>query len=379
MKRIAILVETSLASGREILRGISRYLDERPDWSVFQHVGPLGVMEPASIEHWEGDGIIARINDQKMLDLITSKNLPVIDILGNVESSPFPVFKTNDVLVGQTVAEHFLTNAHRNLAFVGLENEPWSLEREKGFCKEASSRQIDVKKLHLKQGQLDYSGTEADFEEIKSWLSTLSTPVGVMVASDQFAPVLFEACHRLNLSIPEHVSVVGVDNDSPFCHLCRPRLSSVEPDHERVGYEAAKALGLLMNEETLPDQLFEVQTMTLHQRLSSDLLVVEDDSIRKALEYIRKHAVDSPNIDEVAVIAGLSRSVLQRRFRQQLNRTVGDIIMNEKLRLAREMLSQTNLPISQIAERSGFNCQEYMNHVFKMHLNTTPRRYRLGL
>ena len=46
MKRIAILAETSLASGRQIVTGISRFLDERNDWSVFQHSGPLGAMDP---------------------------------------------------------------------------------------------------------------------------------------------------------------------------------------------------------------------------------------------------------------------------------------------------------------------------------------------
>ena len=37
----------------------------------------------------------------------------------------------------------------------------------------------------------------------------------------------------------------------------------------------------------------------------------------------------------------------------------------------------TELSISLVAERSGFNCQEYMNHIFKKHLQTTPRKYRL--
>jgi transcriptional regulator GlxA family with amidase domain len=65
-------------------------------------------------------------------------------------------------------------------------------------------------------------------------------------------------------------------------------------------------------------------------------------------------------------------------MRQQFGRSVGDLILNEKLRTAQEMLSQTHLPLTLVAERAGFNCQEYLNQIFKKHLGTTPRRYRLN-
>ena len=79
MKRIAILAETSLASGRQIVTGISRFLDERNDWSVFQHSGPLGAMDPAAISQWQGDGIIARIANPELLALIQTKDPSFIE------------------------------------------------------------------------------------------------------------------------------------------------------------------------------------------------------------------------------------------------------------------------------------------------------------
>ncbi|MFQ3225125.1 MAG: AraC-like DNA-binding protein [Lentimonas sp.] len=250
MKRIAILAETSLASGRQIVTGIARFLDERNDWSVFQHFGPLGAMDLTAISLWQGDGIIARIANPELLALIQAKGLPTVD-------------------------------------------------------------------------------------------------------------------------------VVGVDNDRPFCNLCRPRLSSVEPNHELVGYRAAQTLERLINGEVLEQSVVEIDLHTLHPRLSSELIAIDDPALLKALNYIREHACEGTSLDAIALASGLSRSVLQRRFRVKLNRTVGDVILNEKLRSAREMLKETELPISLIAERSGFNCQEYMNHIFKKHLETTPRKYRL--
>ena len=377
MKRIAILAETSLASGRQIVTGISRFLDERNDWSVFQHSGPLGAMDPAAINQWQGDGIIARIANPELLALIQAKGLPTVDVLGNVSPQPFPLVKCNDHAIGASVAKHFIENAHSNFAFIGLGDERWSLEREAGFKDALKAVEKAAHTYHIQQQSEQGHPVGDNLDSVKAWLSELRTPIGLMVASDQLAPIVFEACHQLGLAIPENVSVVGVDNDRPFCNLCRPRLSSVEPNHELVGYRAAQTLERLINGETLDRQVIEVNLHTLHERLASELIAIDDPALLKALNTIREHACDGTSLDAIAKAAGLSRSVLQRRFRQKLNRTVGDVILNEKLRTAREMLSETELSLSLVAERSGFNCQEYMNHIFKKHLQTTPRRYRL--
>ena len=377
MKRIAILAETSLASGRQIVTGISRFLDERSDWSVFQHSGPLGAMDPAAISQWQGDGIIARIANPELLALIQAKGLPTVDVLGNVRPQPFPLVKCNDHAIGASVAKHFVENAHTQFAFFGLGDERWSLEREAGCKEELTDFEPAVHTFHIQQHREQGHPVRDSFDSVKAWLLERSTPIGLMVASDQLAPIIFEACHQLGLAIPEHVSVVGVDNDRPFCNLCRPRLSSVEPNHELVGYRAAQTLERLINGETLDQQVIEVNLHTLYQRLSSELIAIDDPALLKALNTIREHACAGVSLDAIAKVAGLSRSVLQRRFRQKLNRTVGEVILNEKLRSAREMLTNTEIPISLVAERSGFNCQEYMNHIFKKHLHTTPRKYRL--
>lgn len=377
MKRIAILAETSLASGRQIVTGISRFLDERTDWSVFQHSGPLGAMDPSAIAQWQGDGIIARIANPELLALIEAKGLPTVDVLGNVRPRRFPLVKCNDRAIGASVATHFIQNVRTHFAFIGLGDERWSLEREEGFAAALQEYEGSVHIYHVSQQRgTEYPVTD-NLELVKAWLAELRLPVGLMVASDQLAPIVFEACHQLGLAIPEHVSVVGVDNDRPFCNLCRPRLSSVEPNHELVGYRAAQTLERLMHGEVLDQPVVEIDRHTLYPRLSSELIAIDDAALLKALNYIRAHACAGTSVDAIAQACGLSRSVLQRRFRAKLKRTVGEVILNEKLRSAREMLSETELPLALVAERSGFNCQEYMNHIFKKHLETTPRKYRL--
>ena len=70
MKRIAILVKTSLASGRGIISGISKYIAKNNNWHTFQHVGRLETNAPEAIRNWQSDGIIAQIKNPKLLDFI---------------------------------------------------------------------------------------------------------------------------------------------------------------------------------------------------------------------------------------------------------------------------------------------------------------------
>jgi hypothetical protein len=59
-KRVALLLETPLGSGREILRGIERYAREAGDWQHFHAAGGLPEGIPGWMERWEGEGVVAR-------------------------------------------------------------------------------------------------------------------------------------------------------------------------------------------------------------------------------------------------------------------------------------------------------------------------------
>ncbi|MDQ8195802.1 XylR family transcriptional regulator [Coraliomargarita sp. SDUM461004] len=379
MPRIAILVETSLASGRQILAGISHFLKQRNDISVFHHSGQLGQMHPDSLIDWQGDGIIARVVDASVAKLLIETGLPTVDVLGNVPDCGFPLVKTNNDTIGSIVAEHFIQNGFHHFGLIGLGKENWSLEREAAFFKSANEISTTPHSLHLKSTDSEIVHISHSLAAIRDWLPKLPKPIGVLVTSDQFAPLLFQAAHELELRIPEDISIVGVDNDAPYCDLCRPALSSVDPNHEEVGYQAARLLeGLLTGAVTHPQNI-TVRPHMIHLRRSSSFLAVNDPQLSKAMEFIRIKACKGISVDEIAQHCGLSRSVLQRRFRSQINRSVGDCILNEKLTRAKELIYAGNLSMNHIAELSGLNSQEYMSQVFRKHLHQSPKEFKARL
>lgn len=377
-KRVAILVETSLASGREIVSGISRFAHEGSAWSISFHTGPLGAMAPSFLRNWSGDGIIARIADREIHELAASAGAPVVDVLGNVTDSPFPLVKCDDAAISRLVAEHLHARGHRNLAFFGLRGEFWSgrrLAALRAFCQE--NRGLGFHSHEIIHADRVASSWPGYMEQLCLWIAQLPKPVGIMAASDQFAPDLIEACRRLGLAVPDQVSIVGVDNDKPFVEICQPRLSSVEPNHERLGYVAARLLDSIMREPHFqPPAFTAIEPRILHVRQSSDATALEDPALVKALRYIRANACSSIGVEDIAAAAGVSRSVLQRRFRAVLKKSVLDAILAVRLSRAKEMLAKTDLPLPDVAERAGFKHQEYLGYVFKKHTATTPGQYR---
>jgi LacI family transcriptional regulator len=102
------------------------------------------------------------------------------------------------------------------------------------------------------------------------------------------------------------------------------------------------------------------------------MLAVEDSALAAALRFIRDRGHDGVQVADVARHAGLSRSVLQRRFRTSLKRSVHDEILGAKVKRAEQLLLKSRLPLATIAVRAGFKHAEYMGAVVKAKLGLTP-------
>ena len=113
-------------------------------------------------------------------------------------------------------------------------------------------------------------------------------------------------------------------------------------------------------------------------RASSDAVSVSDADIVAALRFIREHACDPVDVSDVVRHVSLSRSTLQRRFRELLGRSVHDEILRMRLLRAQELLAETDLPLARIADLAGFRHSEYLSAVFKQRTGMTPGAYRLA-
>jgi LacI family transcriptional regulator len=207
-------------------------------------------------------------------------------------------------------------------------------------------------------------------------LGVLPKPAGVFTASDRFGQRLLSAARRVGVRVPEDVAVIGVDYDRATCEVCDPPLSGVWIDSEQQGYKAAALLDTLLNGEPPPAEPVLIKPGGVRTRQSTDILAIDDPFIADAVRFIRDYACEGIGVAELLREIPLSRSVLQRRFRRIFGQTANNMIVEVRLRRARQLLLETDLSIAKIAEMAGFKYQRYMGAVFLQKLGITPHRYR---
>jgi LacI family transcriptional regulator len=380
---VALLVETSLASGRDLLRGIARYAREQGPWSLFHAAGGLEESVPPWLKGWKGDGIIARVTTSAQAARLRRTGLPVVDVLGLVPEAGFPLVRVDDAAISHLAAEHFIERGIDHIAFIGLREENWSTRRgealRRATANAPSRRRISFHLREVSRAELESQPWEERQNDLAAWIAQLPRPCGLMVGSDQLGPDVLEACRRVPVVVPDEIAVVGVDNDEPLCDVCHPPLSSVWPDHLEAGFQAAALLHRLMRGEAPPEGAQIIAPKHVVTRLSSDVLAVDDPAVASALRLIRDQACRGISVDEIARGAGVSRSVLQRRFRARLGQTIHDYLVSARLKRAVEFLTASDLSLGDVAERCGFTHQEYMGAVFKQRLQRTPAQVRKGI
>ena len=90
----------------------------------------------------------------------------------------------------------------------------------------------------------------------------------------------------------------------------------------------------------------------------------------------RNYADPKLNIDALADHVGLSASHIQNIFKAATGSSISAYLRRLRLNKATELLKNTDIPISEIAERTGFGNSNYFYTVFKRHYSITPTEYR---
>lgn len=371
------IVEVESAPGRSVLRGIGRYLrEDRECRAAHIRTDTKGRGWVTDVKNMQPGTIVARIGDHALVDALREAELPVIDIGGELPGLGFPVVGLDNPAIGRIMAEHLIERGFRRLAFVGMRGPQWAEDRRSGFIAAAAARGLDVAEQDSPYDPLPLQLDSSVRIRLQQWLRDLPKPVGIAACNDHTGRSILGQCRELDLAVPEDVAVLGVDNDDLICETSDPTLSSVVADHFRIGYEAALIAERLARGGAAPKKVLLIEPRRVVTRASTDSVAVDDPHVSAAMQIIRLHACDGIEVDDVVAKVPVSRSVLQRRFRTVLGRSIHDIIVDARVKRAKELLAETDLPLAAVAERSGITPQSYLNVVFKSHVGETPLSYR---
>ena len=218
---------------------------------------------------------------------------------------------------------------------------------------------------------------QKDRRKITDWLKKLPKPLALMAADDDLGRDIIAVCKAAGISVPEQVAVLGVDNDQFVCDLCTPSLSSIALNTERAGYETAELLERLMSgQEEMANQQIIVQPTRVVTRHSTDITVIEDPDIARAVNFIMNNSTVNINVNDVTNSVSMSRRNLERRFLAVMGRTVLSEIKRVRVQAIKNMLEETNLKVIKVATMLGFKSTGHLSKYFKRETGMTTKQYR---
>ena len=124
------------------------------------------------------------------------------------------------------------------------------------------------------------------------------------------------------------------------------------------------------------EQLTSLRVLLPNILFESSIRIEYDSLVEKIVEFISENYQSTITIGDICKRFHISKNVLYQNFRNELDCTVNDYIVNFKIERAKEMLAGTALPVYLIAEKCGFVTNTYFNRVFKKKSGITPSNYR---
>jgi transcriptional regulator GlxA family with amidase domain len=98
--------------------------------------------------------------------------------------------------------------------------------------------------------------------------------------------------------------------------------------------------------------------------------------INELLDHLRLNLGESHSLDELAERVMMTRRTFSRQFQKATGMSVGDWLVNERLRFSQDLLESTDLSIEVIASQCGFNSALSLRNHFKAQFNVSPSEWR---
>lgn len=94
------------------------------------------------------------------------------------------------------------------------------------------------------------------------------------------------------------------------------------------------------------------------------------------IDYISSHAHEQISLEEMSQMVHLSRYRLSHFFKEAIGISFSEFLQNTRLEKALHYLSETDMPVSEVASLSGFSDIKYLNQMIKERFQMTALKYR---
>lgn len=364
--RILVGIPLHTKAGRERFSGILRFASSCPDWALtIVNTSEFLLTPPKKrLQHLTAaapDGIICATMDVRktILQSFATRPSPFTDIPlvflddSNDASDIGSHIRMDNRAIGSTAAQYFLNRGYRHLAYIGTNNAIESCydhERRDSFLATAAEQGVDAQSFHFDSDNLDASTLAA----LTGFLKSLPLPCGLFVYADWLSRSVLDAARLARLQVPGQLALLGVDDEVEICESTVPTLSSICPEFEQAGYQAAALLDQQLRSGNHPHEDISYGIHHFAERESTVDLRGGGRLASAATAYIEKHFTERLTVARLARHLKVSQRLLEIRYREIYGLTVQEAILSRRLAHVRKQLKTTNLPIGEIAAQAGF-------------------------
>lgn len=367
--RVALAEMLRDDSAYELVRGVLEYKEHAEHWELVGTGGdpfvPLARLDAVPI-----DGLIGQFNEPGWVQAIQASGLSAVNVSNAELDIPFPRVGNDDEATGRLGAEYLLNRGFALFGFVHWSHLWWSQRRLAGFREaiEDSGRPCEVFECRNQSP----SGLR---QELSDWLEQLPKPIALLGCNDQVARAVIDQSAKISIRVPDDLAVLGVDNNRWATVMASTSLSSIELDFRQVGYSAAQLLDELMAGEatTWPQWVPPMKVVT---RRSTDLVLSDDELVRRALAIIRDQCGQGLSVDMLLDQLDVSRRTLENRMKAAIGQTPQVVIFHAQIEKAKKMLVSSDANIGEISRTCGFKRQARLSEIFKRLTGLTPGDYR---
>ena len=350
-------------------RGVAEYA-RRHRWAL-QVIGAHDFHVPQS---WGGDGIICLLEDSpELYRLVKRVKVPVVDMAARHPELPLTRVLVDGHRMGKLAATHLLERGFHHFACFRFRNLWQEVGREAGFVEAVQEAGMTATVL---QWSFPAPGRPDSFKEEIAALQALPKPLGLFIMHDHETDQLIRPMLDAGINVPGDIAIVSVNNDELLCDFAPVPVTSVDPDWFTLGWKAAETLAALMDGGLRPATTLLIPPKGIVTRASTDIFTVADADTASALRYIHNNSHLNLGVDDVVAYVGISRSTLQRRFREFVNSSINEQIARTRIRRIQERLAHPKISGADIARDLNFESPRRLYAYFRKHTGTSLSDYR---
>ena len=371
------------SSWNEMQDGVYRYARAH-GWNVFVAEHEMDRDAVADLlAFWRPDGVIVEgAMDEKGVFLSdVFGDVPVVYLVCDLRHLPLDALCVNhdSRSVGRVAARELLSMGLTSFAFFGFAGLFWSAERAARFREILRLAGREVSTFERPFLERDWRDLTTGFtQSFGEWLKSLPKPCGLLAANDQLGTEAISICHALGFAVPDDVLVLGIDNDETLCEHVSPTLSSIRPNFEEAGFQAASLLGarLAAGGAFAGERHRFFAADGLVRRQSTRRLPRANAVVSKALELVRLRACSGLRPRDVFAELGCSRRTAELRFRELAGHSIQEEILLTRLARVKQLLSREDVPVETIARRCGWKSTAQLRVFFKAAEGVSMRQWR---